>query len=114
MRSHRSHQVSLSPPGLGLRSHPYIGVKPLYRDPDDRVDLDSETRPDCANCGCRAASCETKRWLSGRRCCPDCSHKPTERRTTPGGTWPIVNTHEFQPPPVETFLSPVFFYRYVT
>jgi hypothetical protein len=36
--------------------------------------LTPEPSPDCANCGASITSCETREWLSGRRCCDGCDH----------------------------------------
>lgn len=39
------------------------------------------THPDdapCSSCSARAGSCQVRRWLSGRPCCPSCSHDDQE------------------------------------
>jgi hypothetical protein len=36
------------------------------------------TERPCNSCGAGVVSCETREWLSGRRCCPDCSHVQPE------------------------------------
>jgi len=35
------------------------------------------TTPRCNNCDASYAGCETRRWLSGRHCCPRCTHDTT-------------------------------------
>jgi hypothetical protein len=52
----------------------------------------TEGMTDCTACGCRAASCETKVWLSGRKCCQRCDHDHGEAH---GGR---VGTGSDQPP----------------
>jgi len=27
----------------------------------------------CTTCGASSSSCDVRRWLSGRRCCPSCT-----------------------------------------
>jgi hypothetical protein len=43
--------------------------------------LDAITQTDertCTSWSARAVSCQTRVWLSGRRCCGDCDHDPDE------------------------------------
>src|SRR6266508_4921025 len=38
---------------------------------------------ECTGCKATAGSCEVKRWLSGRRCCAECSHRRDEATKMP-------------------------------
>ena len=37
-------------------------------------------RPPCTSCGATEGACEGRRWMSGRTCCPNCSHVDEENR----------------------------------
>jgi hypothetical protein len=34
--------------------------------------------PLCRHCKASEVGCETKRWLSGQRCCDSCDHDPDD------------------------------------
>jgi hypothetical protein len=54
---------------------------------------------ECASCGCTETSCETKVWLSGRKCCDDCNHDRGAGKSSRNG-------HLHDPALSQLFLSP--------